>query len=92
MQFENSDFYLSANNLEFWPKSSVYEKITSAKNSTISAYTLDSSFYNIASDNVVSIFLPTSTLSAAGDFTFIAANEAGWGSSYQASSSILNIT
>jgi hypothetical protein len=91
-RFENSDFYLSANNLDFFPKSSNYQEITSAKNPTISGYTLDSSFYNIASDNVVSIFLPTSTLSASGKFTFIAANEAGWGSSYQASSSILNIT
>jgi len=91
-RFTDSDFYLSANNLHFFPKSSVYQEITSAKNPTISGYTLDSSFYNIASDNVVSIFLPTSTLSASGKFTFIAANEAGWGTSYQASSSILNIT
>tara|TARA_R110000824_G_scaffold78371_3_gene197881 strand:+ start:2863 stop:4059 length:1197 start_codon:yes stop_codon:yes gene_type:complete len=91
-RFSKSDFYLSANNLNFFPKYSNYQEITSAKSSTISGYTLDSSFYNIASDNVVSIFLPTSTLSASGKFTFIAANEAGWGSSYQASSSILNIT
>ena len=91
-RFQHSDFYLSANNLNFFPKYSNYQEITSAKNSTISGYTLDSSFYNIASDNVASIFLPTSTLSASGKFTFIAANEAGWGTSYQASSSILNIT
>jgi len=91
-RFTNSDLYLSSNNSNLFPKYSNYQEITSAKNSTISGYPLDSSFYNIASDNVASIFFPTSTLSASGKFTFIAANEAGWGSSYQASSSILNIT
>ena len=91
-RFTDSDFYLSSNSSNLFPKYSNYQEITSAKNSTISGYPLDSSFFNIASDNVVSIFFPTSTLSAAGEFTFIAATEAGWGTSYQASSSILSIT
>jgi len=91
-RFTDSNFYLSSNSTNLFPKYSNYQEITSAKNSTISGYTLDSSFFNIASDNVVSIFMPTSTLSASGEFTFIAATEAGWGTSYQASSSILSIT
>jgi len=66
-------------------------QITSAKLETISAYKLDDSLYNIATDNLVSISLPTSTLSGVGKFTFVTANEAGWASSYQAASSILNL-
>jgi len=91
-RFTDSNFYLSSNSTNLFPKYSNYQEITSAKNSTISGYSLDSSFFNIASDNVVSIFMPTSTLSASGEFTFIAATEAGWGTSYQASSSIISIT
>ena len=79
--------YISANKLNFFTD---YQEITSAKLDTISAYKLDDSLYNIATDNLVSISLPTSTLSGAGKFTFITANEAGWASSYQAASSIIN--
>ena len=80
--------YISANKLNFFTD---YQEITSAKLDTISAYRLDDSLYNIATDNLVSISLPTSTLSGTGKFTFVTANEAGWASSYQAASSIINL-
>ena len=84
----SNDLFLSANKLDFFTD---FQKITSAKLDTISAYKLDNSLYNIATDNLVSISLPSSTLSASGKFTFVTANEAGWASSYQAASSILNL-
>jgi len=87
LNYSNS-LYLSANKLDFFTD---FQKITSAKLETISAYKLDDSLYNIATDNLVSISLPTSTLSGSGKFTFVTANEAGWASSYQAASSILNL-
>jgi hypothetical protein len=87
LDYSNS-LYISANKLNFFTD---FQKITSAKLDTISAYKLDDSLYNIATDNLVSISLPTSTLSGAGKFTFVTANEAGWASSYQAASSILNL-
>jgi len=87
LNYSNS-LYISANKLNFFTD---YQQITSAKLDTISAYKLDDSLYNIATDNLVSISLPTSTLSGSGKFTFVTANEAGWASSYQAASSILNL-
>jgi hypothetical protein len=87
LNYSNS-LYISANKLNFFTD---YQEITSAKSSTISAYKLDDSLYNIATNNIVSIFIPTSTLSGTGKFTFVTANEAGWASSYQAASSILNL-
>jgi len=80
--------YISANRLNFFTN---YQKITSAESDTISAYKLNDNLYNIASQSIVSIFLPTSTLSGSGKFTFVSANKAGWASSYQATSSILNL-
>jgi|TARA_R100000084_G_scaffold92166_1_gene46045 hypothetical protein len=87
LNYSNS-LYLSANRLNFFTD---FQKVTSAKLDTISAYKLDDSLYNIATDNLVSISLPTSTLSGTGKFTFVTANEAGWASSYQAASSIINL-
>jgi len=87
LDYSNS-LYISANKLNFFTD---YQEITSAKLDTISAYKLNDSLYNIATDNIVSISLPTSTLSGTGKFTFVTANEAGWASSYQAASSILNL-
>ena len=87
LNYSNS-LYISANKLNFFTD---YQQITSAKLDTISAYKLDDSLYNIATDNLVSISLPTSTLSGSGKFTFVTANDAGWASSYQAASSILNL-
>ena len=84
----NNSYYLSANVDNFY---SNYQEITSAKSPTISGYKLDETFYTTGNDNIVNIFLPTSSLSASGDFTFITANEAGWATSYQAQSSIIRI-
>ena len=84
-----NNFFLSANTADFF---SNYQQITSIKSPTISGYKLDDPHFNVASDNIVSIYLPTSTLSASGKFTFVTANEAGWASSYQATSSILQVT
>jgi len=69
-----------------------YQRITSAKLATISGYKLDSKYYKVINDNITNIYLPMSTLSASGKFTFVTANEAGWATSYQASSSTLNVT
>jgi hypothetical protein len=74
------------------PFYSNYQEITSAKSATISGYKLGTSLYEVVNDNITNIFLPTSTLSAAGKFVFVSANEAGWGSSYPATSSILQMT
>jgi len=87
LNYSNS-LYISANKLDFFTD---YQQITSAKLDTISAYKLDDRLYNIATDNLVSISLPTSTLSGVGKFTFVTANEVGWASSHQAASSILNL-
>tara|TARA_R110002033_G_scaffold100148_1_gene148551 strand:+ start:10082 stop:11302 length:1221 start_codon:yes stop_codon:yes gene_type:complete len=70
-----------------------FQKITSAKMDTISGFKLDSSMYVVSNDNIASITLPVSTLSASpGNFNFVMANEAGWASTYEATSSILNST
>ena len=84
----SNNFYLSSNVADF---RSNYTAITSAKSDTIYGYQLDDSLFNVVNDNVVSIYLPASTLSATGDITFITGNEAGWGTSYQASSSIITV-
>jgi len=92
----DNDFFLSATDmggdLEDATFYSNYQQITSAKSATISGYKLGAPLYQVVNDNITNIFLPTSTLSAAGKFVFVTANEAGWGSSYTATSSILNIT
>ena len=93
--FDN-DFFLSATDMggpiPDNPFYSNYQQITSAKSTTISGYKLGTSLYEVVNDNITNIFLPTSTLSAAGKFVFITANKAGWGSSYPATSSILKMT
>ena len=92
----DNDFFLSATDMGGTLSSanfySNYQQITSAKSATISGYKLSTPLYQVINDNITNIFLPTSTLSAAGKFVFVTANEAGWGSSYTATSSILNIT
>tara|TARA_R110000824_G_scaffold14079_1_gene60392 strand:+ start:1561 stop:2763 length:1203 start_codon:yes stop_codon:yes gene_type:complete len=92
----DNDFFLSATDMGGTLSSanfySNYQQITSAKSATISGYKLSTPLYQVINDNITNIFLPTSTLSAAGKFAFVTANEAGWGSSYTATSSILNIT
>tara|TARA_R100000152_G_scaffold13276_1_gene5779 strand:+ start:637 stop:1878 length:1242 start_codon:yes stop_codon:yes gene_type:complete len=71
-----------------------FTPITSAKMNTISGYELNDSFYKVVNDNVVNFFFATSALSASkgGEFTIVTGNEAGWATSYQASSSILKLT
>jgi len=70
-----------------------FQKITSAKMETISGFKLEDTFYTVSNDNIASITLPVSTLSASGGkFNFVIANEAGWSSTYLATSSILNST
>ena len=61
---------------------------------TISGYELDDKFYQVVNDTVVNFFFSVSSLSAAkaGEFTIVTGNEAGWATSYQASSSILKLT
>jgi hypothetical protein len=69
-----------------------FTAITSAMD-TISGYELAETFYNVVNDNVVNFFFPLCSLSASkgGEFTIVTGNEAGWATSYQASSSILKI-
>jgi len=71
-----------------------FTSITSAKMDTISGYELDDKFYQVVNDTVVNFFFSVSSLSAAkaGEFTIVTGNEAGWATSYQASSSILKLT
>ena len=92
----DNDFFLSATDMGGDVEDAIfysnYQQITSAKSTTISGYKLGTPLYEVVNDNITNIFLPTSTLSAAGNFVFVTANEAGWGSSYTATSSILNIT
>ena len=70
-----------------------FTSITSAKMDTISGYELAETFYKVVNDNVVNFFFPLSSLSASkgGEFTIVTGNEAGWATSYQASSSILKL-
>ena len=98
-----TSIFLSANTTDFLSGGvslvTDYQKITSAQSAEISGYKLNSNFYTILNDNIATIYLPTSTLSGAatntaapsGRFVFIVRNIAGWASSYQASSSIINI-
>ena len=56
-----------------------FQKITSAKMDTISGFKLEDTFYTVSNDNIASVTLPASTLSASGgNFNFVVANEAGW--------------
>lgn len=100
----NNSFYLSANTIDFLSGGvtlvTAFTSISSAQTSEISGYKLDREFYKVSSDNIVTIYLPASTLSGAattgttatsGKFVFITHTAAGWASSYQASSSIINI-
>ena len=94
----NLSFYLSSTTMsdesttgEDW--FSNFQKITSAKMDTISGFKLEDTFYTVSNDNIASITLPISTLSASGGkFNFVIANEAGWADTYEATSSILNST
>ena len=94
----NLNFYLSSTTMsddsatgEDWFTN--FQKITSAKMDTISGFKLASTFYEVSNDNIASVTLPASTLSASGGkFNFVVANEAGWSDTQEATSSILNST
>ena len=58
---------------------------------TISGYKLDESNFTVANGNIVSFYFPANTLSGHGNFTLVTANEAGWATSYQATSSIIHL-
>ena len=94
----NLNFYLSSTTMSDESTTggdwfSNFQKITSAKMDTISGFKLQDTFYIVSNDNIASITLPVSTLSASGGkFNFVIANEAGWASTYEATSSILNST
>ena len=94
----NLSFYLSSTTMSDESTTggdwfSNFQKITSAKMDTISGFKLANSFYVVSNDNIASITLPVSTLSASpGNFNFVVANEAGWSDTEEATSSILNST
>ena len=67
---------LSSSNTLSGPISSV----TSNYTGSVSGYMVDSSYYNVLSDNIMTLDL--SSLSGAGKFNIIINNKAGWGSSY----------
>jgi len=80
----NLNFYLSSTTMSDNSTTggdwfSNFQKITSAKMPTISGFKLEDTFYTVSNDNIASITLPVSTLSASpGKFNFVIANEAGW--------------
>ena len=71
----NNNWYLSSGNPSLF---SGYEKITTAKFPTISAYRLPYEYVSVADDNMAVITLPPNSLSASGRFTFVTSNSAGW--------------
>ena len=93
----DNNFYLSAENTGdvdgrggFF---SDYQAITSGDTtvSTISGFKLTDTYFTVTNDNIVSFYFPANTLSGHGNFTLVTANEAGWATSYQASSSIIHL-
>ena len=93
----SNNFYLSSENTnnvygidQFF---SNYQAITSGDSNvpTISGYKLDNSNFTVANGNIVSFYFPANTLSGHGNFTLVTANEAGWATSYQATSSIIHL-
>lgn len=55
-----------------------FEEIDTVKFPIISAFRLPASYVSVDSDNVATITLPISSLSAQGNFTFVTSNSAGW--------------
>lgn len=84
----SNQFFLSSNVDNFFTN---FQTITSAKSPTISGYKLDPQYYTVINDNIVTMYFPTNTFNDSGSFTIISQTEAGWGTSYQASSSIITV-
>tara|TARA_R100001129_G_scaffold181511_1_gene160897 strand:- start:1205 stop:2407 length:1203 start_codon:yes stop_codon:yes gene_type:complete len=94
----SNNFYLSSENTndvngEVDQFFSNYQVITSGDDNvpTISGFKLSDSNFTVANDNIVSFYFPANTLSGHGRFTLVTANEAGWATSYQATSSIIHL-
>lgn len=72
----NNNFYLSSGSTNFYTN---FKSISTAKSPLISAYALNANQFTVVSDNIATITLAASTLSASiGSFTFVTANSAGW--------------
>lgn len=84
----SNTFYLSSGVTNF---STPLTQIVTAKSPTISAYPISAEYYSVVNNAIATINLPANYLSAAGNFTFVTANSAGWASTYSAQSSILNV-
>lgn len=84
----SNTFYLSSGVANF---SAPFVQITTAKSPVISAYALPATYYNVIDNSLATVTIPANYLSAAGNFTLVTANSAGWGSTYAAASSILNL-
>ena len=93
----SNNFYLSSENTnnvygidQFF---SNFQLITAGDTTVpnISGFKLDNSYFTVANDNIVSFYFPANTLSGHGNFTLITANEAGWATSHQATSSIIHL-
>ncbi len=70
----NNTFYLSANTSNFYKD---YTAVKTAKSPIISAYDITDKV-SVLNDSIFTLNLPTNTLSAAGNFTIVSANSAGW--------------
>ncbi len=73
----NNTWYLSSGEPDF---STGFEAITSAKSPTISGYRIPDDYITTLDDNIVTITVPSSALSAWGEFKFVTANPSAWAS------------
>lgn len=73
--YENTFFYLSSNVDDFLSNKEV---INTFYNPPITAYNVDR-YTSVLNNNIFTINLPACALSATGNFTIVAANSAGWG-------------
>lgn len=71
----NNAWYLSSGETNF---TTDYQMITTVNSPTISAYRISDSYVSVDSDNIVTITVPPSALSAWGEFKFVTSNECGW--------------
>lgn len=72
----STSFYLSSNTPNFF---SGYTQLSTFYNPVISAYGVDQ-FTSVLNSNIATVYIPTSALSANGNFTIIASNVVGWSS------------
>lgn len=72
----STSFYLSSNTPNFFTN---YTQLSTFYSPVVSAYKVDQ-FTSVLDANTATIYIPTNTLSASGNFTIIASNVAGWAS------------